>query len=547
MSEQLDLSDIQGNIVKAYGRYGYPMARYFFFRIKHSAGAREFVSRVAPLITTAVPWGERQTIPPVTTNIAFTYEGLKRLQIPEVTLHGFPEDFSMGMKARRAILGDTGRNYFTNWDDIWWKQEGLNKYDQLTHIFMSINGRLPTEPVAAKEEETRGARWANMVEEIDRHFNEILEIAATSTVDGEPGVELMRGNKGEDDRYQLGVALPDGKEHFGYADGISSTYFKGSGDDPSRVIGGGKPTGKDPSKLDGWEPIETGEFLLGHRDEACEYPPAPGPPLFSRNGTYMVYRKLHENVASFNRMLNEAGAKFPEGKEAFAAKLVGRWRNGAPLAAFPTEESADAFDREYRAVQVRARNAPAAASDRARYEEMKLQFRGFDYMADIEGACCPVGSHMRRANPRSALTFGAADAFDTQGALSNRRRILRRGLPYGRVEETPTDEAEHGVALMILNVDLKRQFEFVQQQWMNFGNDFRLGNDQDPILGNHGGNKTPGGGNGRMVIQGDKANGKPPYFCAGIPTLVETRGGDYYFIPSMTCLRMIGRGLIDPT
>jgi hypothetical protein len=91
-----------------------------------------------------------------------------------------------------------------------------------------------------------------------------------------------------------------------------------------------------------------------------------------------------------------------------------------------------------------------------------------------------------------------------------------RGWPHhGLVEDRPTDEGDHGVIMMILNADLSRQFEFVQQ--------------------------------GRMVIEGDPRTNTPPYFCSHMPTLVETRGGDYFFVPSMTCLRMIGFGIIDPT
>ena len=135
-------------------------------------------------------------------------------------------------------------------------------------------------------------------------------------------------------------------------------------------------------------------------------------------------------------------------------------------------------------------------------------------------------------------------AFKTPGALSNRRRILRRGLPYGKVEDATRNDGDHGIVMMILNVDLSRQFEFVQEQWINYGNDFKLANDRDPLVGNHGSDEN-GRGAGRMVIEGD--TNKPPYFCSGIPTLVETRGGDYFFVPSMTCLRMIARGLVDPT
>ena len=100
--------------------------------------------------------------------------------------------------------------------------------------------------------------------------------------------------------------------------------------------------------------------------------------------------------------------------------------------------------------------------------------------------------------------------------------------------------------MMIINADLSRQFEFVQEQWMQYGNDLKLSNDRDPLLGNHGENQN-GRGSGCMVIEGDKTTGKPPYFCGRLPTLVETRGGDYFFVPSMTCLRMIAMGIVDPT
>lgn len=83
---------------------------------------------------------------------------------------------------------------------------------------------------------------------------------------------------------------------------------------------------------------------------------------------------------------------------------------------------------------------------------------------------------------------------------------------------------------------------------MRFGNDFGLANDPDPLLGNHGNNESRLAG-GRMTIEGDASTNPPtpPCFCDKISTLVETRGGDYFFVPSLTCLRMIARGIIDPT
>ena len=364
------------------------------------------------------------------------------------------------------------------------------------------------------------------------------------------GVTQLTGHRGpggvQDLPYQPAVANPGGKEHFGYADGISSSYFEGCGENPRYMIGGGKPTGEDPRTAAGWAPLAAGEFLFGHPDESCAYPEAPGPPLFSRNGTYMVYRKLHENVGTFNAFIEEEGKKFPGGKEAFAAKLSGRWRNGAPLVSFPTEESANRFAAELGALEDKSHKGTATASEKARLTELKLQLTAFDFNDDTDGAKCPFGAHTRRTNPRSALQFGADKPFDTPGALSNRRRILRRGLPYGAVEDVASDNGDHGVIFMVVNADLSRQFEFVQEQWLNYGNDFRLANDQDPLLGNNGINQN-GRGNGRMVIEGNAKTNAPPYFCSGIPTMVETRGGDYFFVPSMTCLRMIAMGLVDPT
>jgi deferrochelatase/peroxidase EfeB len=525
MISKLDLQDIQGNIVKAYGRYGFPLARYVFYRVDDPTKGRRFIQKVTPLVTTSVPWSENSPlrIPPVAVNIAFTYQGLRSLDVPAETLHGFPDEFSMGMKARRDILGDTGPNHYKHWDPIW--NDPDDEFRQGIHILIGING---------KDEM-----------DLEDTYQQICGI-----LDSTGGVSQLAGHRGPDGAdnlpYQPAVADESGKEHFGYADGLSSPYFRGCGENPRYMIGGGKPTGGDPCTADGWAPLEPGEFLFGHEDESGAYPEAPGPPLFSRNGAYMVYRKLHENVGAFNSFIEEEGTKFPGGKEWFAAKMSGRWRNGAPLVTFPTEEGANRFAADLEALQNKVRQGTATASEKERLAKLKLQLVAYDYNDDPEGAKCPFGAHMRRVNPRSGLQFGVASPFDTPGALSNRRRILRRGLPYGKVLDATRDDGDHGVVMMIINADLSRQFEFVQQQWINYSNDLRLANDQDPLLGNHGINKD-GRGDGRMMIEGDAKTGAPPYFCGGIPTLVETRGGDYFFIPSMTCLRMIAMGIVDPT
>ncbi len=530
MTTKVDLDDIQGNVVKAYGRYGLIVARYVFFHVDMPVAGRQFVGGLAPLVTTGVPWPNASVIPRVAVNIAFTYEGLRHLDIPEATLHGFPEAFSMGMKARREIVGDTGPSHYHHWDPIW---DNRHEDKQHVHIIVTIDGKAEAD--------------------LESAYQQIQRILAAN-----PGVSQLVGHRGPGGvslPYQPASVLmpkkdelgqPGGKEHFGYSDGISMTYFEGCGEDPSLVIGGGKPTGQDSRTIAGWAPLAAGEFLLGHPDEACEYPEGPGPPLFSRNGTFMAYRKLHQNVACFFSYLEAEGNKFPEGKEALAAKFAGRWRNGAPLASFPTEASANEYIGELAQLQAKVSANTASAQEQTRFAELSMQLVAFDYGDDKTGARCPFGAHTRRTNPRSALEFGTKSAFAVPGALSNRRRILRRGLPYGLREDVPTDTGDHGVIMLIMNADLSRQFEFVQQQWINYGNDFALANDPDPLLGNHGTNESRRGG-GRMTIEGDADTNKPPYFCNFIPTLVETRGGDYFFVPSMTCLRMIALGIIDPT
>ena len=530
---ELDLHDIQGNIVKAYPRLGFPKARYVFFRVNDGEAGRQFVLDLIPLITTSAPWAvsgnaaDGTARPDVAVNVAFTFEGLLRLGVPQASLQTFPEEFAMGMRGRQGILGDDGASAPERWDPVWTAPDPV-------HVFVAING-------------PDSARIASCYERI----LSLIDLPSK-------GVELLTGHRGDDGKdalpYQEASALyadgaPTAKEHFGYTDGISNPFFKGALTDSSNVIGGGKVTGGDVESSAGWAPLETGEFLLGYKDEACEYPESPMPGPLAANGTYLVYRKLHENVGTFDAYLEHVGREFPGGKEALAAKFAGRWRNGAPITTFPTEAAANDFALQWD----QARQAIADAKDPAereaakrRFSTLNTKFVAFDFSKDLPGSRCPVGAHARRVHPRSALEFGAKGAFQTPDALANRRRLLRRGLPYGSSERERTDAGNHGIIFMALGASIRRQFEFVQQQWVNYGNDFRLANDKDPLLGNHG--KTAhGAGDGRMVIESDPERPDPPFFCSKLPRFVETRGGDYFFVPSLTALRMIGDGIVDPT
>jgi Dyp-type peroxidase family len=295
---------------------------------------------------------------------------------------------------------------------------------------------------------------------------------------------------------------PSTQEHFGYTDGFGNPDFKGA--ERECVPGQGKLTS------DGrWEPLAAGEFLLGYADEAGELPVAPIPHLLGRNGTFMVYRKLHQNVATFRNYLDEKGRLYGGGKEKLAAKFVGRWRDGTPVELSPDEPN------------------PSIVDDNNRNTD-------FTYGGDPAGVRCPIGAHIRRVHPR--------DAFGFNGGLINRRRIMRRGLPYGDYvpEGQPVrDEDDRGIIFMALNASIFRQFEFVQQQWIEYGNDAHQGNDKDFLVGNH-------DGTGKFMVQGTADPTNPPFLCCGLPNFVELRGGDYFFIPSLTALAMIATENVDP-
>jgi len=294
-----------------------------------------------------------------------------------------------------------------------------------------------------------------------------------------------------------------------------------------------------------WQPLATGEFLLGYPDEAQEIPGAAMPTAFSRNGTFIAYRKLHEAVGTFHAYIDEQAKRYArmfgvphfEAVDTIKAKMVGRWEDGVPLMAAPTYAAWQRF----RADLDKAR----AEKNKAKLAEIALKFTNFIYASDPAGSKCPVTSHLRRANPRDTLgpTFAANGMSNEGSAIINRRRILRRGLPYGQYDaNAPADDGDHGIIFMAICTNLFRQFEFVQQQWMQYGLDFNAGSDTCPVIGNHPAKNEP-----KMVIAVDPEVGKLPFICDRVPQLVEPRGGDYFFLPSMTALRMIGMGIIDPT
>jgi Dyp-type peroxidase family len=539
----LDLADIQGNIVRPYGRYGFPLTRHLFFNIGNAKAGRYFVEQIRHMVTTAERWrkddtsnGHAPAKPLVAVNIAFSWWGLVALALPTRTLRDMPEEFIDGMAKRSSILGDIHGSDPENWDEIW--HDARTAANKQVHVWISFSAQFGAD--------------GQPVPQLAAMTAQLLRFAADSQ-----GVTLLTGHRGPNPDYQdscaLMATLPDGrkiptaKEHFHFTDGISDPAFAGQyapAEEAEEVIGGGKLLADDK----GWAPLATGEFVLGHVSEAQELPPTAAPWSFMRNGTFMAYRKLHQNVGSFDAYIDEQAALFQRvtgastveaAKETVLAKMVGRWRNGIPLAVAPTWEDLQAINAQWTDIPaILARITPPTPQTIARaaaYDRLVTDFRFKD---DPDGAKCPVSAHTRRVNPRDALgpVLGVPDQ---DSSLVNRRRILRRGLPYGE-SVVREDGGDHGVIFMAVCASLFRQFEFVQQQWVQYGAVFNVGNDTDPLVGL----RRKGA---KFVVPADPAKGGMPFICANIPEFVETRGGEYFFLPSLTALREIAQGSVDPT
>jgi Dyp-type peroxidase family len=276
--------------------------------------------------------------------------------------------------------------------------------------------------------------------------------------------------------------LPEGRNPFGFKDGLHNPHVEGSGPPP---VAGAEPS------------IKAGEFILGYSDESGDTAQMPIPRELRHNGAFVAFRKFHMDVAAFRRYLR-AQASSPEEEELLAAKMVGRWRSGAPLVLAPD------------------RDDPELGSDRNRNNV-------FSYADDMKGLKCPCSAHIRRVNPR--------DALKDEVVAVNLHHFLRRGtnygppLPEGVLED---DGVERGGVFLLIGAHLTRQFEFVQSQWATDGNFISHGTEQDPLIGNN-------DGDGIFTIPQRPARRR----LHNLPRFVTVRGGEYCFMPGLRALHWL--------
>ena len=433
----LEVSDIQATVLRP--RPSQYKGEYVILTVGDAAQGREMLRRLIPHVAPADDWWLPSL--PGWLGIAFTYQGLKALGVPQASLDSFPQEFREGMAARASILNDVGNNAPANWEYPFGTED--------MHVALAIYS------------------------EDDESLETVLERARQSHHDL-PGVSVV---------YRLKFSeLPEGRNPFGFKDGLHNPHVEGSG---VHVHPGYGP------------PVKAGEFIMGYPDELGETIRNPEPEVLRRNGTFLAFRKFYTNVAAFRNYLREQ-ANSPEEEELIAAKMVGRWRSGAPLVLAPERD-----DREL-----------GADSNRN---------NTFSYEDDMHGLKCPFSSHLRRVNPR--------DALKNDLVAINLHHFLRRGtnygapLPEGVLED---DGVDRGGVFLLIGTHQKRQFEFVQSQWVTDGNFITHGTEQDPIIGND-------QGDGIFTIPKHPVRRR----LHGLPQFVAVRGGEYCFMPGLRALKWL--------
>jgi Dyp-type peroxidase family len=434
----LELDDIQATALRYRPEPYY--GTHVLLHVGDARSGREFVRRLTPHVDSAADWWQAGA-PWIA--VAITHSGLIALGLPEDSLQSFPEAFRVGMAARADALLDHGDNDPGHWEPPF--ESGL------IHIGVSV---------FSDSEET----WRRTMQTARRHY------------EGRPGLTVLS--------TQDFGAQPGDLNPLGYKDSIGQPAIEGSGVEPL--------PGQGPA-------IKAGEFILGYAGEAGVPLPAPEPEVLARNGTFVGLRKYQSRVGTFNRFL-QAHAGTDDERELLAAKLVGRWRSGAPLTLAPTEDD------------------PALGAD-------PLRNNDFTYAADPDGRQVPLGSHMRRMNPRDTKMALLADV--------NVHRIIRRSTTYGapydpRAVSEQDDEVPRGLFFIFISAKAMATMEFLQQEWINNGNFMSLGDERDPNVG----------------LQRDGATFTIPREPVrrrihGIETFNVLRGGAYFFLPSLSALRWI--------
>jgi Dyp-type peroxidase family len=434
----LQLHDIQATVLRP--RPAPYFGTHVLLRVEDAQAGQAFLRRLTPYVDSAA---DSRIAANAWLDVGITYTGLEALGLSQESLQSFPEAFRVGMAARAKQLGDDGVNDPKNWD----KPFGTGQI----HIGVS----------AFTDSEEKRRRALAIAREQYESFTGISVLA-----------------------MQDFGAQPGDLNSLGYKDGIDQPAIEGSGVETPPAYG---------------RPIKAGEFILGYPGEAGGPLPMPQPDILGRNGTYVGFRKYQTRVGAFNRFLRANGSTEEE-RELVAAKLVGRWRSGAPLTLAPDKDN------------------PALGADPQRNNN-------FDYANDPHGRQVPFGSHIRRMNPRDTNLTRLTDV--------NIHRIIRRGTTFGppydpNALSEADDEVPHGAIFLFISAKAMATIEFLQQEWINDGDFIGAGNERDPIVGRQEEEAT-------FTIPKEPVRRR----IHGIQTFNVLKGGEYFFMPSISALNWL--------
>jgi Dyp-type peroxidase family len=465
--DSLDFSDIQGIIVSGYGHLSH--SKYLFLRIEDAVKAKEWLrSLLQHQRITSSLWTEK---PPFAVNFALTYTGLQTLGASAELLQSFSKEFVEGMTEpnRTRQLGDLGINAPIHWESPWQPEATVDLLLILQATAVDLNS-------------------------LYDEYHAQLEPS---------GLSLLA--------VETGYIAADSKEHFGFHDSISQPVIEGS---PQQT-----------ETCSDRDLIKAGEFILGYLNEDGNYPSTPTVPVsqdrshsltllpetslkdFGRNGSYLVFRKMAQDVAGFRRYFQDTFAT-PEERLLMMSKIVGRWPSGAPLVQAPEADP---------------------LGDRSPTNDCLADSNDFTYRPeDSQGFRCPFSSHIRRTNPRDSLGQDTEESIKS----SRRRRLLRRGVVYGDPlpEGILEDDGQpRGLLFFCINANIRRQFEFVQQSWVNTPTFNGLYDERDPLVG-----YNPDGSLRTMVIPQEPLSRR-----LNLPNIVTLKGGAYFFLPSFSALNFL--------
>lgn len=507
--EAPEYEDVQGII--AYGYGALTCSSFVLLSVEDAEAARAWLGDLVPSLRTAKPLAEDEPRPSTATNVALSYAGLCRLGLLQEAGQGFSRPFREGITEpyRARVLGDRLDSAPEGWD---WSDSGGRAKG--ADLLLLLYAEEPEGLAALREEHLGDLAGAGL--------------CIVSEISGQAfGGKRMR-------------------EHFGFADGISNPVL------PHRRKDGDADTHADL--------IEPGEVLLGYcnhygfrpfsphlseqesRPRACTLVPGTGRLDIGRNGSYLVLRQIEQDPFGFwDYVQRQAQRLDGEGRpieaKTLAAKMVGRWPDGAPLATHPELDPGPDL-------------SPGQLND-------------FDFAEDEEGLRCPFGAHVRRLNPRGAHL---GDTPDEARHIAGGHRIVRRGRTYGEplaeswsldalraaeeaeAADRPADGSTgRGVMFMCFNADIRRQFEFLQQSWLMNPKFPGLYEDPDPLLGGRDPARAKAlglSGEVRGLARGLRPGFQVPgpglgHRMPDLPAFTRVRGGGYFFMPGIRALKTL--------